>query len=66
MHDAMRQEPHESVPQEHDGVRNAQAPQRELYSALMSGFGHDEQDELERLMTDNEERLRETGDGYAP
>jgi hypothetical protein len=56
MHDTMREEPHEPVPQ----------GQRELYSALMSGFGHDERDELERLMTDNEERLRETGDGYAP
>jgi hypothetical protein len=56
MHDGYPEEPHEAVPPR----------QRELYSALMSGFGHDEQVELERLMTDNEERLRETGDGYAP
>ena len=39
---------------------------RELYSALMDGLGRDEQAELERLVTANVERLRETGDGYAP
>ena len=66
MHDAYPDDPHQRVPQEHDGIRKATAPQRELYSVLMSGFAHDEQDQLERLMHDNEERLREMGDGYAP
>ena len=66
MHDGYQEEPHEPVPQQHDGIRKATAPQRDLYSALMSGFGHEEQDQLEQLMTDNEERLRQTGDGYAP
>ena len=56
MQEPESREPHSPVPQDQDGT----------YSALMSGFGHDERDELERLMTDNEERLREAGDGYAP
>lgn len=56
MHDDLPEEPQEAVPQDHNGI----------YSALMSGFGDDEQHSLERLMHDNEERLRETGDGYAP
>ncbi|MDX6223616.1 MAG: hypothetical protein QOD91_2670 [Frankiales bacterium] len=40
--------------------------QRELYGALMKGFGPDEQDDLEHMMIDNIERLREDGDSYAP
>jgi hypothetical protein len=42
------------------------AAQRELYSALMTGFGDEEQDQLERLMIDNIARLRDDGDSYAP
>jgi hypothetical protein len=39
---------------------------REIYGALMSGFAQDEQRELEDLMIDNIERLRDDGDSYAP
>ena len=38
----------------------------DVYSALMEGFGTEERHDLEQLMHDNEERLRDTGDGYAP
>jgi hypothetical protein len=40
--------------------------QRELYGALMKGFAAEEQDDLEHMMIDNIERLREDGDSYAP
>ena len=40
--------------------------QRELYSALMKGFGDQEQGALEHLMIDNIARLRDDGDSYAP
>jgi hypothetical protein len=39
---------------------------RELYGALMAGFGDAEQVELEHLMIDNITRLRDDGDSYAP
>lgn len=39
---------------------------RELYGALMKGFGNGEQDQLEDLMVDNIERLRADGDSYSP
>jgi hypothetical protein len=39
---------------------------RELYGALMAGFGDAEQLELEQLMIDNITRLRDDGDSYAP
>ncbi|MDX6246249.1 MAG: hypothetical protein QOE76_3972 [Frankiales bacterium] len=42
------------------------AAQRELYGALMKGFGDHEQDQLEHLMIDNIARLRDDGDSYAP
>lgn len=66
MYDGRPEEPQPSVPQEHDGSSTTTRPTRELYSALMSGLGNDEQHQLERMMRDNEERLRQTGDGYAP
>jgi hypothetical protein len=39
---------------------------RELYGALMTGFGDAEQQDLEHLMIDNITRLRDDGDSYAP
>jgi hypothetical protein len=38
----------------------------ELYAALMSGFDQPEVGALEELMIDNIERLRASGDSYAP
>ncbi|MDX6256010.1 MAG: hypothetical protein QOJ11_2344 [Frankiales bacterium] len=40
--------------------------QRELYGALMKGFESEERDDLEHMMIDNIERLRDDGDSYAP
>jgi hypothetical protein len=40
--------------------------QRELYGALMTGFGDEEQYQLEQLMIANIARLRDDGDSYAP
>ena len=42
------------------------AAERELYGALMKGFGDQEQGALEHVMMDNIKRLREDGDSYAP
>jgi hypothetical protein len=42
------------------------AAHRELYGALMKGFGAHEQGALENVMIDNIERLRDDGDSYAP
>ena len=57
---------HTEQRQDRHPQQEPQGARRELYSALMSGFGTDEQHELEELMHENEERLRELGDGYAP